>query len=98
MSSKKWIILITVVLAVAVLAVAAAFVLPKILTFEPSGESTSEASSLAVEVFVPSMGDRVKFTSTVLNVREGAVLVNVNGALCWVRTAVQSDVPVPTMR
>lgn len=98
MNSKKWIILILVVLAVAVLAIVAAFALPKIFTFDPSSETTSEMSSSAVDAFVPTMGDRITFTSTVLNIREDAVLVNANGALCWVRTTVQSDVPVPTLR
>lgn len=98
MSSKNRIVLIAVVLAAVLLAVAVAHFLPKVLSFDPSSEPTSEVSSSVEDAFVSMVGDRVKFTSTVLNVREDAVLVNVNGALCWVRTTVQSNVPVPTLK
>ena len=98
MNNKKWIIVIIVILAAVLLAVAVAHFLPKVLSFDPPSEPTSEASSSVEDAFVSMVGDRVKFTSTVLNVREDAVLVNVNGALCWVRTTVQSDVPVPTLK
>lgn len=97
MFGKKRVVVVLVVSAAVLLAaVAAVFVLPKILPTEPSGEPTSEPPSVA-EAFTPIMGDRVTFTATVLNVRDYAVLVNANGALCWVRTTVQSDVPVPSM-
>ncbi len=99
MFGKKWVVVALVVSAAVLLAaVAAVFVLPKFLSTEPSDEPTSEPSSSIADAFTPIMGDRVTFTATVLNVREDAVLVNANGALCWVRTTVQSDVPVPTMK
>ena len=98
MSSKKWIILIIVALLVVLFAVSVVNFLPKVLSNDSSGEPTSELSSSNEDAFVPIMGDRITFTSTVLGIREDAVLVSARGALCWVSTTVQTDVPVPTLK
>ncbi len=90
MTKKQWWMLIGGI-AVAVLVVAV------VLLTLPKSPPADEPSSSVTDAFVPLDGERVTFTATVLNVREGAVLMNVNGALCWVRTTVQSDVPVPSM-
>ena len=105
---KQMILMITATVAVLAAIAAVLLTLPK----APAATQSSAPSSSAVNVMAPTIGElspfvtdtsepiireQVTFTATVLNVREGAVLVHANGALCWVRTTVQSNVPVPTL-
>ncbi len=95
MLGKKQIILMATVTAAVLVALAVVLLtLPKVPSVTPSGEPSSSAAN----AFAPIFGEQVTFTATVLNVREGAVLVHANGALCWVRTTVQSNVPVPSLK
>lgn len=91
---KQIIMIIAIVAAVLVAAAVVLLTLPKVPSDKPSGEP----SSSAVDALTPTVGERVTFTATVLNIRDGAVLVNANGTLCWVKTGVQSDVPVPMIK
>ncbi len=110
MFGKKQIIMIVAIVAAVLIAAAVVLLtLPKAPTAPmpslPSSSaayvmapSTVEPSSSAMDSSVPIIGKQVTFAATVLNVREGAVLVYANGALCWVRTTVQSNAPVLTLK
>lgn len=106
---KQIIVMITVTAAVLAAVAVVLLTLPKAPSVTPSGEPSSsaanafapiigESSSSTADTSEPIFGEQVTFTATVLNVREGAVLVHANGALCWVRTTVQRDVPVPSLK
>ena len=91
---KQMILMITVTAAVLAVIAVVLLTLPK----APAATQSSAPSSSAVDVMAPILGERVSFTATVLNVRDGAVLVHANGALCWVRTTVRGNVPVPKLK
>ena len=94
---KKWLIMLGVLAAVVIALTVVLLTLSKTPVAPPASGPTSAPSASTVDTSLPIFGERVTFTATVLNVRKGAILVHANGGLCWVRTSVKDDEPVPTL-
>ena len=101
LDKKKTLVLLSVVVVLIVTLVVLLLTLSAPPSDVPSnttsGEPVPTTTASSAKPIPPIEDDRVVCTATVLNVREGAVLAYGDFGLCWVRTTVQSDTPVPTI-